>query len=217
MTELQDAWEAIRAAKPPGWYVGRPGQRLGGTWAQYAYDQTERAVAAPGRVTNYDPAAASPRHGRQINGEFEMTKFRLAAIVLGVGLLVAVMARDPMPASGAAGHTYFRSGVITVNGSGETAKLSVLNLSGNQAQAVRLRFIDEAGVVRSERTIAPVDSGEVSQVLTFNPASTLRLRAEIYITVPGEQQPEWWPATYEIVAGGHSKVVLEHFAKQTTL
>ena len=148
-----------------------------------------------------------------------MTKFRVAGVVLGIGLLLALVARDPMPASGAAGHTYFRSGFITVNGSGEIAKLSLLSLSPylNTVESVQLRFIDEAGTIRSERTIAPVDPAVMTMALTYNPASTMRLRAEIYITTPGGQEPDWWPATYEIVAAGHSKVVLEHFTMQTTV
>jgi len=27
---------------PPGWYVGRPGPRHGGTWTIYAFDTTEK-------------------------------------------------------------------------------------------------------------------------------------------------------------------------------
>lgn len=38
-----DAWAELHAATPPGWYVGRPGQRHGGQWAIYAFDTTERA------------------------------------------------------------------------------------------------------------------------------------------------------------------------------
>ena len=30
-------------ATPPGWFVGRPGQRHGGQWEQYAFDTTEKA------------------------------------------------------------------------------------------------------------------------------------------------------------------------------
>lgn len=40
---LDDAWKALHAATPHGWYVGRPGQRHGGQWAQYAFDTAERA------------------------------------------------------------------------------------------------------------------------------------------------------------------------------
>jgi hypothetical protein len=40
---LADAWEAVHAATPPHWYVGRPSQRHGGQWAIYAFDQTEKA------------------------------------------------------------------------------------------------------------------------------------------------------------------------------
>ena len=40
---LADAWDAVHAATPPGWYVGRPGQRQGGQWEMYAYDTTEKA------------------------------------------------------------------------------------------------------------------------------------------------------------------------------
>jgi hypothetical protein len=42
MTELHDAWEAVHAAMPPGWHVGRPGQRHDGSWTQYAFDTSER-------------------------------------------------------------------------------------------------------------------------------------------------------------------------------
>ncbi len=40
---LEDAWDGLHAATPPRWYVGRPGQRQGDTWAQYAFDTTEKA------------------------------------------------------------------------------------------------------------------------------------------------------------------------------
>lgn len=44
MTEtLEGAWDALHAATPPGWYVGRPGQRHGGQWAIYAFDTAEKA------------------------------------------------------------------------------------------------------------------------------------------------------------------------------
>ena len=38
-----EAWEAVHDATPPGWYVGRPSQRHGGSWAMYAFDRTEKA------------------------------------------------------------------------------------------------------------------------------------------------------------------------------
>jgi len=40
---LAEAWAELHAATPPGWYVGRPGPRHGGTWTMYAFDQTEKA------------------------------------------------------------------------------------------------------------------------------------------------------------------------------
>ena len=42
-SRLHDAWDELHAATPPGWFVGRPGQRHGGQWAMYAFDQTEKA------------------------------------------------------------------------------------------------------------------------------------------------------------------------------
>jgi hypothetical protein len=41
--ELHAATDELHAATPPGWFVGRPGQRHGGQWAMYAFDQTEKA------------------------------------------------------------------------------------------------------------------------------------------------------------------------------
>jgi hypothetical protein len=43
MNDLDDAWEAVHAATPVGWLVGRPGQRHGGQRAMYAFDTTEQA------------------------------------------------------------------------------------------------------------------------------------------------------------------------------
>jgi len=37
---LEDAWDELHAATPPGWYVGTPSQRHGGQWEQYAFDTT---------------------------------------------------------------------------------------------------------------------------------------------------------------------------------
>lgn len=34
--------DALHAATPPRWFVGRPGQRHGGQWEMYAFDRTER-------------------------------------------------------------------------------------------------------------------------------------------------------------------------------
>ena len=39
---LNDAWAELHAATPPGWYVGRPGQRHGGQWEQYALTDVGR-------------------------------------------------------------------------------------------------------------------------------------------------------------------------------
>jgi len=41
--DLAAAWDELHAATPPGWFVGRPGQRHGGQWEQYAFDTTEKA------------------------------------------------------------------------------------------------------------------------------------------------------------------------------
>ena len=43
---LEDAWDELHAATPPNWFVGRPGQRHGGQWEQYAFDATEKATSA---------------------------------------------------------------------------------------------------------------------------------------------------------------------------
>jgi hypothetical protein len=43
--DLEDAWDALLAARQPGWYVGRPSYRLGrDEWLLYAFDPSERAV-----------------------------------------------------------------------------------------------------------------------------------------------------------------------------
>jgi len=41
--DLEDTWAELHAATPPGWFVGRSGQRHGGQWAMYAFDTTEKA------------------------------------------------------------------------------------------------------------------------------------------------------------------------------
>lgn len=41
--ELAAVWDELHAATPLGWFLGRPGQRRGGQWEQYAFDTTERA------------------------------------------------------------------------------------------------------------------------------------------------------------------------------
>ena len=43
-TDLEDIWDDLRDATPPGWYVGRPSydeRRM--VWEQYAFDPRERA------------------------------------------------------------------------------------------------------------------------------------------------------------------------------
>ncbi len=42
---LPDAWDALHAALPPRWFVGRPSfDEYRGQWAIYAYDPFEKAV-----------------------------------------------------------------------------------------------------------------------------------------------------------------------------
>jgi len=44
-SDVEEAWEALHDATPPGWYVGRPmlhDERH--EWQQYAFDPSERAV-----------------------------------------------------------------------------------------------------------------------------------------------------------------------------
>jgi hypothetical protein len=43
MDDLEAAWAELHDATSPGWFVDRPGQRYGGQWEQYAFDQTEKA------------------------------------------------------------------------------------------------------------------------------------------------------------------------------
>jgi hypothetical protein len=42
-SDLEEAWNAVHDATPPGWYVGRPGyvERFN-QWEQYAFDPNER-------------------------------------------------------------------------------------------------------------------------------------------------------------------------------
>ena len=40
--EIQEDWDELHAATPSGWFVGRPGQRHGGQWEQYAFDTAEK-------------------------------------------------------------------------------------------------------------------------------------------------------------------------------
>jgi hypothetical protein len=43
-TDLEAAWDAIHAAKPAGWHVGRPvHDEHRRVWVQYAFDPRERA------------------------------------------------------------------------------------------------------------------------------------------------------------------------------
>ncbi len=44
---LEEAWEVLHDATPPGWFVGRPGLNERGAvpWEQYAFDTTERPRA----------------------------------------------------------------------------------------------------------------------------------------------------------------------------
>jgi hypothetical protein len=46
MSELEDAWSALLAGVPAGWYVGKPSHHLErDEWLPYAFDPSERAVA----------------------------------------------------------------------------------------------------------------------------------------------------------------------------
>ena len=42
MSTLEAAWDALRAALPPRWVVGRPSQHGAAEWVLYAHDPTER-------------------------------------------------------------------------------------------------------------------------------------------------------------------------------
>lgn len=45
---LGEAWAALDAATPPGWYVGRPNKHdemTGAQWEQFAFDPSERPKA----------------------------------------------------------------------------------------------------------------------------------------------------------------------------
>ena len=45
-TDLEDAWNELHDAKPPGWFVGWPYHYPDrGTWEQHAFDPTPRAQA----------------------------------------------------------------------------------------------------------------------------------------------------------------------------
>ena len=44
-TDLEDAWDGLHDAKPPGWFVGRPFcNERHKEWEPYAFDPSERAV-----------------------------------------------------------------------------------------------------------------------------------------------------------------------------
>ena len=43
-TDLEDAWNDLHDAKPPGWFVGRPAySERYNAWEQYAFDPREQA------------------------------------------------------------------------------------------------------------------------------------------------------------------------------
>jgi hypothetical protein len=44
-SELEEAWDTLRAATPAGWTVGRPAEHLDGqAWWLYAFDPSVRGV-----------------------------------------------------------------------------------------------------------------------------------------------------------------------------
>jgi|AntDryMetagUQ889_1029465.scaffolds.fasta_scaffold47606_1 hypothetical protein len=45
MDDREAAWDELHAAKPPGWWVGRPSHHTErNEWVMYAFDPSERAV-----------------------------------------------------------------------------------------------------------------------------------------------------------------------------
>jgi hypothetical protein len=53
-SDLEDAWEALLAVVPAGWYVGHPcyhDER--DEWLLYAFDTSERAVVGVLRARNW--------------------------------------------------------------------------------------------------------------------------------------------------------------------
>jgi hypothetical protein len=52
VSDLKDAWDALQAMTPSGWYVGRPSYHLErDQWLLYALDPSERAVVGSGAVS----------------------------------------------------------------------------------------------------------------------------------------------------------------------
>lgn len=59
MTDLDDAWDELRAATPTGWWVGRPSfHDERGVWVQYAWDTTEHP--RPGKPRSRDWETEAP-------------------------------------------------------------------------------------------------------------------------------------------------------------
>lgn len=71
-TDLEDAWAALDAVTPPGWYVGRPSlHEERGEWQMYAFDPSERPKVG---VRSREWTATAPREVGQLGVVLEMAR-----------------------------------------------------------------------------------------------------------------------------------------------
>jgi hypothetical protein len=68
-SEPEDAWDALHAVTPPGWYIGRPSYHLErDEWLLYAFDPSAR----PGRRSEPGVDGDSVDGGRRGAGDGEI-------------------------------------------------------------------------------------------------------------------------------------------------
>jgi hypothetical protein len=132
-----------------------------------------------------------------------------AGTVAATGALLGAV-----PVTAGTGQYFYRSGVLSLRGSGEKAVLSVLVLSA-ATMDLRLRILTGQGVVKKSVEVSPV-GGPGVRTITFDPTGDTQLRGEVRISsVAGSFDPdEEILCTLELRRDNRTVVVLEQFKQR---